>query len=287
MPAAASCDTAAIQRNLAFGRQAQRSPGTPDADFCQWLARARRHQRPRSGKRSPKWQAKPQRQLNLRAGRWRMAASTPISAPAPTKELSCPSPSTRLRAGVHYDVVAAHLQAHLFQVTLTIAQPQAQQTVSLPVWIPGSYLVREFAKTCKTCARARASAKSACSRPTSTPWWPIATGKAPLVLTYEVCAYRQLGAHGLARCIARLFNGTSLCLRVYGQEQQPHTLEMPAPAAPTRSLATGLAALRSIKVAIRRSPLRRTGGLPCGNWRLRQFTTACPTTSWWLGLRLL
>ena len=49
-------------------------------------------------------------------------------------------------APVHYEVAAANLQAHLFQVTLTIAQPQAQQTVSLPVWIPGSYLVREFAK---------------------------------------------------------------------------------------------------------------------------------------------
>ena len=57
-----------------------------------------------------------------------------------------PKPPAAARAGVHYEVVAAHLQAHLFQVTLTIAQPQAQQTVSLPVWIPGSYLVREFAK---------------------------------------------------------------------------------------------------------------------------------------------
>ena len=54
-----------------------------------------------------------------------------------------PKPPAAARAGVHYEVVAAHLQAHLFQVALTIAQPQAQQTVSLPVWIPGSYLVRE------------------------------------------------------------------------------------------------------------------------------------------------
>ena len=60
-----------------------------------------------------------------------------------------PKPTAAARAGVHYEVVAAHLQAHLFQVTLTIAQPQAQQTVSLPVWIPGSYLVREFAKNLK------------------------------------------------------------------------------------------------------------------------------------------
>ena len=47
---------------------------------------------------------------------------------------------------VHYTVEAASLQAHLFRVTLTIDAPAALQTVSLPVWIPGSYLVREFAK---------------------------------------------------------------------------------------------------------------------------------------------
>jgi len=47
---------------------------------------------------------------------------------------------------IHYTVEAADLHAHLFKVTLTIEQPQALQTVSLPVWIPGSYLVREFSK---------------------------------------------------------------------------------------------------------------------------------------------
>ena len=35
---------------------------------------------------------------------------------------------------------------HRFAVQLRIAQPAAVQRVSLPVWIPGSYLVREFAR---------------------------------------------------------------------------------------------------------------------------------------------
>ena len=47
---------------------------------------------------------------------------------------------------IHFTVEAADLHAHLFKVTLTVPQPAAQQTVSLPVWIPGSYLVREFSK---------------------------------------------------------------------------------------------------------------------------------------------
>ena len=47
---------------------------------------------------------------------------------------------------IHYRVEPADLNAHLFRVTLSIARPAADQTVSLPVWIPGSYLVREFSK---------------------------------------------------------------------------------------------------------------------------------------------
>ena len=49
-------------------------------------------------------------------------------------------------AAIHYRVEIADLHAHLFRVTLTVAAPQPLQALSLPVWIPGSYLVREFAK---------------------------------------------------------------------------------------------------------------------------------------------
>ncbi|MGE8397097.1 MAG: hypothetical protein ACN6NT_05810, partial [Comamonas sp.] len=42
---------------------------------------------------------------------------------------------------LHYRVQLHNLHAHLYRVTLTIPQPSAQQLVSLPVWIPGSYLV--------------------------------------------------------------------------------------------------------------------------------------------------
>jgi len=49
-------------------------------------------------------------------------------------------------AGVHYHIAAPDPRNHLFQVTLTVAQPAAAQELVLPVWIPGSYLVREFAR---------------------------------------------------------------------------------------------------------------------------------------------
>lgn len=47
---------------------------------------------------------------------------------------------------LHYRIEIGELNAHLFGVTLTMARPAALQRVSLPVWIPGSYLIREFSK---------------------------------------------------------------------------------------------------------------------------------------------
>ena len=47
---------------------------------------------------------------------------------------------------MHYRIEATDAHAHIYGVTLTIAQPAALQRVSLPVWIVGSYMVREFSK---------------------------------------------------------------------------------------------------------------------------------------------
>ena len=49
-------------------------------------------------------------------------------------------------AAVRYQIEVADTHAHLFRVTLSVPQPAAEQVLSLPVWIPGSYLVREFAR---------------------------------------------------------------------------------------------------------------------------------------------
>ena len=49
-------------------------------------------------------------------------------------------------SGPNYRVEIVDLHSHRFAVTLTVANPAPLQALALPVWIPGSYLVREFAK---------------------------------------------------------------------------------------------------------------------------------------------
>ena len=49
--------------------------------------------------------------------------------------------SNKTSPALHYRIDIADVHAHLYGVTLTIAQPAAQQRVSIPVWIVGSYMV--------------------------------------------------------------------------------------------------------------------------------------------------
>ena len=51
-----------------------------------------------------------------------------------------------MTAVIRYVVGSRNPLTHLFDVQMTIEQPAALQHVSLPAWIPGSYMIREFAK---------------------------------------------------------------------------------------------------------------------------------------------
>jgi predicted metalloprotease with PDZ domain len=146
---------------------------------------------------------------------------------------------------IHYTVEACDLHAHLFQVTLTIPEPAAQQTVSLPVWIPGSYLVREFAKNLQN-LQARQGRRSASLAQLDKCTWVIACQPGqPLVLSYAVYAFDNSVRTAWLDSQRGFFNGTSLCLRVHGQEAQAHQLQLnPVKGQADWQAATGLAPIK-------------------------------------------
>ncbi|MDI1237790.1 MAG: peptidase M61 [Polaromonas sp.] len=163
-----------------------------------------------------------------------------------------PKPSAKPSAippvGVDYRVEVADLHAHLFRVTLTIAQPAALQRVALPVWIPGSYLVREFSKNLQG-LRARQGARALpagqIAQLDKCSWQIRCNADRPLVLVYEVYANDSSVRTASLDAGRGFFNGSSLCLRVEGHDQAPHRLEvMAAPAISGWSVATGLDAVK-------------------------------------------
>lgn len=156
-----------------------------------------------------------------------------------------PSSRKQAPAAIHYRVEPADLFAHLFSVTLTIAQPATRQEVSLPVWIPGSYLVREFSKNLQELCAQQGNREVPLTQLDKHRWLADCGAGKPLVLTYRVCAYDASVRTAWLDAARGFFNGTSLCLRVHGQEKQRHTIEIVStPATAAWSVATGLSTVK-------------------------------------------
>mgnify|MGYP000879290455 FL=1 len=146
-----------------------------------------------------------------------------------------------MATGIHYRVEVLNLHAHLFGITLTIARPAARQVLRLPVWIPGSYLVREFAKNLQN-LHCRQGTKTVPAQQSDKATWMVECGaEQPLEVRYEVYAFDNSVRTAWLDATRGFFNGTSLCLQVDGQQDQAHALELVADEAiATWSVATGL-----------------------------------------------
>ena len=149
------------------------------------------------------------------------------------------------RPAIHYRVELPDLQTHLFCVTLTIDEPLAGQMLQLPVWIPGSYLVREFSKNLQQLRCTQAAQSVTASQCDKARWQVDCQSGAPLQVQYEVYAFDHSVRTAWLDATRGFFNGTSLFLKVAGAEERSHSVELIAPAqAPDWQLATGLEPLR-------------------------------------------
>jgi predicted metalloprotease with PDZ domain len=125
-----------------------------------------------------------------------------------------------------YRVEMADLHAHLFRVTLRIGKPQPTQRVSLPVWIPGSYLVREFSRNLQHLQAKQGRKAAALTQVDKCTWDVTCDPRRPLEFTYQVYALDNSVRSAWLDPARGFFNGTSLFLRVHGQEALPHGLEL-------------------------------------------------------------
>ena len=160
----------------------------------------------------------------------------------PTAQSRADRKSMAATPAVHYRVQAKDPRSHLFKVTLTIAQPAARQRVRLPVWIPGSYLVREFAQHLQHLRALQGGEPVPLKQLDKHTWEAQATPRSPLTFTCEIYAFDASVRTAFLDCTRGFFNATSLCLRVLGQDGAPHVLEVKADNLPTGwQVATGLA----------------------------------------------
>jgi len=114
--------------------------------------------------------------------------------------------------------------AHLYRVTLTVPRPAARQRLSLPVWIPGSYLVREFARHLSALEARQGRRRILLEQIDKTTWVAACEGRGALRLSYLVYAFDTSVRAAYLDPSRGFFNGTSMCLRAEGFEAQPQRL---------------------------------------------------------------
>ena len=127
--------------------------------------------------------------------------------------MSQPSP-------VRYRILPRHPEAHLFEITCTVEDPDPEgQRFALPAWIPGSYLVRDFARHVVR-IHANAGRRSLAVTKLDKHTWVVAPSTGQITVTIEVYAWDLSvrgahldGTHGF-------FNGPSVFLRVLGKESR-------------------------------------------------------------------
>jgi predicted metalloprotease with PDZ domain len=145
------------------------------------------------------------------------------------------------RAAVHFDVVLSNLHAHLFQVTLTLTPTTEAQVLRLPVWIPGSYLVREFAKNLQNLRATQGKRAVDISQSDKASWLVHCHPGKPLQVQYEVYAFDNSVRTAWLDSMRGFFNGTSLFLLAEGFEDSQHSVSIAPPVQATGwQLATGL-----------------------------------------------
>jgi len=133
------------------------------------------------------------------------------------------------RHAIHYRIIPSQPEAHLFEVELAISKPDPDgQRLSLPAWIPGSYMIRDFAKNIVT-IEAESNGKNIELNKLDKQTWQCLPSEGPLTLRYTVYAWDLSVRSAHLDTTHGYFNGTSVFLRVEGQDAQPCSVEITPP----------------------------------------------------------
>jgi predicted metalloprotease with PDZ domain len=138
---------------------------------------------------------------------------------------------------IRYRIIPARPEAHIFEVSCTVARADPKgQRFALPAWIPGSYLVRDFARHIVSIRAAHGAdgegGPLGLTKLDKHTWRAAAldSGKpGPVTVTCEIYAW-DLSVRGAHLDTSHaFFNGTSVFLRVLGQEGSPCEVEILPP----------------------------------------------------------
>lgn len=126
-----------------------------------------------------------------------------------------------MASSITYRITPIHPAAHLFEVVVVVDRPAPNQRLWLPVWIPGSYMVREFSRHFVTVTATADGAPVSVHKVDKHTWETGVGGEARLEVTATVYAW-DLSIRAAHLDLTHAFwNATSVCLAVDGREHEP------------------------------------------------------------------
>jgi predicted metalloprotease with PDZ domain len=109
----------------------------------------------------------------------------------------------------HYRIWIEDPRSHRFEVALTLAATDTPTTLSLPAWIPGSYLIRDFAKHLHEVRCDKVELKQIDKQT-----WTLAPHNTTCEVRYVVHAFDRSVRTAYLDHLRGFFNGSSLFLQV-------------------------------------------------------------------------
>jgi predicted metalloprotease with PDZ domain len=133
---------------------------------------------------------------------------------------------------IRYQINLAEPEAHEFEIVLSFQAPAGTPIrVTLPAWIPGSYMIRDFARNLLD-VRAHDSHGSLLPlRKTDKQTWLLSEVEGQVQISYRVYAFDESVRSAYFDNTRAYFNGTSLFLRVNGADHDAHEVHIVAPGA--------------------------------------------------------
>lgn len=133
---------------------------------------------------------------------------------------------------LHYQITPSNINSHLFSVQLSFAsQANKSYTLSLPAWLPGSYMIRDFAKNItEISAVANNNNKTVAINKLDKQTWQLVATDETVTLSYQVFAFDLSVRTAYLDNQRGFFNGSSTFLQVKELDDMPCKLTINAPA---------------------------------------------------------
>lgn len=131
---------------------------------------------------------------------------------------------------MHYHIIAIDPKAHLFEVTQTIQDAKPQQILSLPSWLPGSYMIRDFARNLIEITAVDEQNTPIEIEQLDKQTWQCKNCQSFIKISYQVYAWDLSVRSAHLDTTHGFFNGSSVFLSAKGLEHTKHTLTIAKPA---------------------------------------------------------